>query len=353
MNKKIGCGMGEVFRRGTHANRHMLVSTLKVIFQGKRELFDGLAIAKTDYNWKPYPVIHLDMGDPQAGTAAMLETSRVWWTKGRRYLLCLIMCGIVTAGGSMEAAETPILVNHAGLVPAAGKYCVVRGSDPSDFEVVDVATQKTALKGRLSAIQGDFGAFLVGDFSALKTAGTYEVRTAKARSQSFRIGPDVYADALKSTIRYFSVQRCGASKTGYHAPCHTDDGKRLDNGKHQDVSGGWHDACDVRKWVVATVDGLLGLAAVAEVLKPDWDQGRIIEEMRWGNQYFLKMQEPAGYLMNYCGGDDGNRWTDNTVSADDRPIHTEPCDASAQFRFIAAQCVAVHGYRSGVFEVTR
>jgi hypothetical protein len=68
------------------------------------------------------------------------------WTKGRRYLLCLIMCGIVTTGGSMEAAETPILVNHAGLVLAAGKYCVVKGSDPSDFVVVDVATQKTALK---------------------------------------------------------------------------------------------------------------------------------------------------------------------------------------------------------------
>jgi hypothetical protein len=55
--------------------KSLLVSTLKVIFQGRRELFDGLAIAKTDYPWKPYPVIHLDMGDRQAGTAAMLETS--------------------------------------------------------------------------------------------------------------------------------------------------------------------------------------------------------------------------------------------------------------------------------------
>ena len=55
--------------------KSLLVSTLEVIFQGRRELFEGLAIAKTDYNWKPYPVIHLDMGDRQAGTAAMLETS--------------------------------------------------------------------------------------------------------------------------------------------------------------------------------------------------------------------------------------------------------------------------------------
>lgn len=239
------------------------------------------------------------------------------------------------------AGEAPILVNHAGLVPGAGKYCVVRGREPADFEVVDAATQKPAFKGRLSAIQGDFGAFLIGDFSALKTAGTYEVRTAKSRSPSFRIAPDVYADAIKSAVRYFSVQRCGASKTGWHAPCHTDDGKRLDNGVHQDVSGGWHDACDLRKWVVATIYGMLGLAAAAETLKSEQDQARIIEELWWGNQYFLKMQEPAGYLMNYCGGDDGNGWTDNTVGADDRPIHTEPCDASAQFQFIAAQCAVI------------
>ena len=61
--------------RPRHFGKSLLVSTLKVIFQGRRELFEGLAIAKTDYNWKPYPVIHLDMGDRQAGTAAMLETS--------------------------------------------------------------------------------------------------------------------------------------------------------------------------------------------------------------------------------------------------------------------------------------
>ncbi len=242
---------------------------------------------------------------------------------------------------SLASGETPILVNHAGFVPGAGKYCVVRGREPADFEVVDAATQQPAFQGRLFAVQGDFGAFLVGDFSALKTAGTYEVRIAKARSASFRIAPDVYTNAIKSAVSYFAVQRCGASTTGWHTPCHTDDGTRLDNGVHQDVSGGWHDACDLRKWVVATIDGMLGLAAAAETLKSEQDQARIIEELRWGNQYFLKMQEPAGYLMNYCGGNDGNRWADNTVGADDRPIRTEPCGPCAQFRFITAQCAVI------------
>jgi len=35
--------------------------TLDALFSGKRELFEGLAIAETDWAWESYPVIHLDM----------------------------------------------------------------------------------------------------------------------------------------------------------------------------------------------------------------------------------------------------------------------------------------------------
>ncbi|GBU20425.1 hypothetical protein R80B4_00303 [Fibrobacteres bacterium R8-0-B4] len=35
--------------------------TLDALFSGKRELFEGLAISKTDWAWESYPVIHLDM----------------------------------------------------------------------------------------------------------------------------------------------------------------------------------------------------------------------------------------------------------------------------------------------------
>jgi hypothetical protein len=42
--------------------KSLLVSTLKAIFQGRRELFAGLAIDGINYDWNTYPVIHLDMG---------------------------------------------------------------------------------------------------------------------------------------------------------------------------------------------------------------------------------------------------------------------------------------------------
>jgi len=39
----------------------LLCWTLDAIFSGKKELFDGLAIANTNWNWESYPVIRLDM----------------------------------------------------------------------------------------------------------------------------------------------------------------------------------------------------------------------------------------------------------------------------------------------------
>ena len=43
--------------------KSLMISTLKAMFQGKRELFEGLAIMDTDWDWsKTWPVIHLNMG---------------------------------------------------------------------------------------------------------------------------------------------------------------------------------------------------------------------------------------------------------------------------------------------------
>ena len=47
----------------------LTISTLEAIFKGKRELFKGLALDSTDYDWKEYPVIHIDFGLCAAKTA--------------------------------------------------------------------------------------------------------------------------------------------------------------------------------------------------------------------------------------------------------------------------------------------
>ncbi len=43
--------------------KSLLLSTLKAIFEGKKELFEGLYIANSDYAWKTHPVIHLSFGN--------------------------------------------------------------------------------------------------------------------------------------------------------------------------------------------------------------------------------------------------------------------------------------------------
>ncbi len=61
--KLLEGGKDEFFlSRPRRFGKSLLVSTLKAIFQGRRELFKGLAIDKMDYDWKTYPVIHLDFG---------------------------------------------------------------------------------------------------------------------------------------------------------------------------------------------------------------------------------------------------------------------------------------------------
>ena len=53
--------------------KSLTLTTLKAVFEGKKELFKGLAIYGKPYDWKAYPVIHLDMGNCMATNAAELE----------------------------------------------------------------------------------------------------------------------------------------------------------------------------------------------------------------------------------------------------------------------------------------
>lgn len=41
--------------------KSLLLSTLKAYFQGKKELFEGLAISELEQTWESYPILHLDL----------------------------------------------------------------------------------------------------------------------------------------------------------------------------------------------------------------------------------------------------------------------------------------------------
>ncbi|MBQ8754250.1 MAG: AAA family ATPase, partial [Lentisphaeria bacterium] len=53
--------------------KSLTLSTLKTVFEGKKELFQGLAIYDKPYDWKKYPVIHLDMNGRDFSTLEKME----------------------------------------------------------------------------------------------------------------------------------------------------------------------------------------------------------------------------------------------------------------------------------------
>ena len=53
--------------------KSLMLSTLKYILQGRRELFQGLAIADTDYDWPEVKVLHFDMSDVETATGEAFE----------------------------------------------------------------------------------------------------------------------------------------------------------------------------------------------------------------------------------------------------------------------------------------
>jgi hypothetical protein len=58
--------------------KSLLISTLKELFLGNRELFKGLWIDSSDYQWVKYPVIHLDFATIGHETVDDLKQSLSW-----------------------------------------------------------------------------------------------------------------------------------------------------------------------------------------------------------------------------------------------------------------------------------
>ena len=52
-----------------HFGKSLNLSTFDAIFKAKRELFKVLYLDSTDYDWKEYPVIHIDFSKLSTGNA--------------------------------------------------------------------------------------------------------------------------------------------------------------------------------------------------------------------------------------------------------------------------------------------
>lgn len=53
--------------------KSLLLSTLKAFFQGRKDLFEGLAISRLEKDWKAYPILHLDLNSREYKDESSLE----------------------------------------------------------------------------------------------------------------------------------------------------------------------------------------------------------------------------------------------------------------------------------------
>ena len=81
--------------------KSLTLSTLKAVFEGKKELFKGLAIYDKPYDWKKYPVIHLDFANCNIRTADELVG----------YLMGLYDFNSL-GGGIILGVEKPVIKAH-------------------------------------------------------------------------------------------------------------------------------------------------------------------------------------------------------------------------------------------------
>ena len=85
--------------------KSLMLSTLKCIFEGKRELFKGLKIDRLDYDWKKYPVVHLDMSKVKGETPDKLEAVLLGMVLrlARSFKIRLAKTDVVTAASAFAA----------------------------------------------------------------------------------------------------------------------------------------------------------------------------------------------------------------------------------------------------------
>ena len=73
MYRLVKTGRYYFLSRPRRFGKSLLISTLEAYFQGKKELFEGLAVYGLEKEWKKYPILHLDLNTQKYETPEALE----------------------------------------------------------------------------------------------------------------------------------------------------------------------------------------------------------------------------------------------------------------------------------------
>ncbi len=205
-----------------------------------------------------------------------------------------------------------ININQLGYRTKDQKIAVFRGANVGkSFSVVNTVTNKTVYTGTIGS--GQFNSLAgetdyKGDFSKVTAPGTYKiVSTGLQDSYEFKIADNIYQETFTDAMRFFYLQRCEAIPSSLggdfaHPACHQTKAKIYGTNNYIDVSGGWHDAGDYGRYVVATSkavsDILLAYQANKAVFTDNTNipesgngQADVLDELKGQFEWMLKMQD--------------------------------------------------------------
>ena len=153
----------------------------------------------------------------------------------------------------------------------------------------------------------DFSDYDCPDAAALPDKTYYSIRVnagngQPAASVPFKIGAHLYDELWLSSLKYFYLSRCGFElddKTGgewAHKECHNTPAVVYGTDTKIDVNGGWHDAGDYGRYIVAGSKAVMDLLLAYECAVHSGVATRfdIAGEVRYELEWMLKMQRMDG-----------------------------------------------------------
>ncbi|WP_167956721.1 glycoside hydrolase family 9 protein [Anaerosporobacter faecicola] len=257
-----------------------------------------------------------------------------------------------------------IITNQIGYQCKEKKVAVFRNVTGTSFSVVNANTGKEVYNSIVSSPIDNVASnevIVLGDFSSVTTPGTYQIKMEGAGvSYPFRIDVDVYKPVLRDLFRMYYLQRCGCEVTKElggiyaHPACHTSLATIYGTDKKIDVIGGWHDAGDYGRYIVAAAvtiaDLLYAYEANCSIFEKNFDIPEsnqttpdLLCEVRYELEWMLKMQDPETggvYHKVTCAGFPGFVMPEEETE----PLIVSPISVTATASFAACIALAIPFY---------
>lgn len=241
-----------------------------------------------------------------------------------------------------------IFINQIGYTSEGTKHAYIYSKDVGMNTVFSLKDEKgnTVYTANISKPINDElagGEVSCCNFSDFTKEGIYTISIGSEESDKLLIGSEYYSQLFQSVLKYFSLSRCGCeindeeNKLWSHEACHTSDAVIYGTDRTKKVIGGWHDAGDYGRYIVAGSKTVMDLLLAYDESKNSHIAFDILDEVKFELKWMLDMQREDGAVYHkiscyhFCGFIPPQNETDVQVLA---PISTAAtCDFAGCLSF--------------------